>query len=147
MKNWEIEILRKLRNERTTYASMIEYCAQNKLILNNNIEQILNDNGMNFYPVCGSFVTYYDKDGNEIDEAKFLDLMNAGEDVREEAEEIYQQFIISEDAADYLARYTNELVLYSEEADLYLLCVKHWGTSWDYVPANWREVPEEADEE
>ena len=47
--------------------------------------------------------------------------------------EVYQYYIISESGAVFLAVYTDELVYYHEDLDMYLWCVTHFGTSWDYV--------------
>lgn len=47
--------------------------------------------------------------------------------------EIYQDYIISEQGANFLARYTNEIVYYNAELDIHLWGVTHYGTSWDYV--------------
>ena len=38
--------------------------------------------------------------------------------------------------ADILKRETNEIVLYNAELDMYVWCVTHCGTSWDYVLTN-----------
>lgn len=47
--------------------------------------------------------------------------------------DIYQYYIISDNGADILKQYTNEIVYYNEELDMYIWCVTHWGTAWDYV--------------
>lgn len=47
--------------------------------------------------------------------------------------EVYQYYIITDSGADFLKRYTNELVYYHENLDMYLWGITHWGTSWDYV--------------
>lgn len=59
-----------------------------------------------------------------------------GEVVDEETEdyvEIFQYYIIDDNGADILMRETNEIVFYSEDLDMYLWGVTHYGTSWDYV--------------
>lgn len=48
-------------------------------------------------------------------------------------DDIYQEYIISGGAFDFLERYTNEIVYYNQDLDIYLWCVTHFGTSWDYV--------------
>ena len=48
-------------------------------------------------------------------------------------EEIFQYFIISDNGAEILKDYTNEIVFYNETLDMYVWGVTHWGTSWDYV--------------
>ncbi len=48
-------------------------------------------------------------------------------------EEIFQFFIISDNGAEILKDYTNEIVFYNESLDMYVWGVTHWGTSWDYV--------------
>lgn len=47
--------------------------------------------------------------------------------------DIYQTYIISESGYQFLNRYTDEIVYYNEELDLYLWGITHFGTSWDYV--------------
>ena len=56
-------------------------------------------------------------------------------EVLEEAhyEEIYQYYIISDNGAEILKDYTNEIIFYNEALDMYVWGVTHWGTSWDYV--------------
>ena len=48
-------------------------------------------------------------------------------------EDIFQYFIISDNGAEILKDYTDEIVFYNEELDMYVWGVTHWGTSWDYV--------------
>ena len=47
--------------------------------------------------------------------------------------EVYQYYIISDGGARLLSEYTDELVFYNEELDMYLWGITHFGTSWDYV--------------
>lgn len=47
--------------------------------------------------------------------------------------DIYQYYIISEAGCEFLARFTDEIVYYNESLDIYLWCITHFGTSWDYV--------------
>lgn len=47
--------------------------------------------------------------------------------------EVYQYYIISDSGASFLEEYTDEIVYYHEELDMYLWGITHWGTSWDYV--------------
>ena len=39
----------------------------------------------------------------------------------------------SQSDVEYLEKSFNLLFTYSELLDKYILCVDHWGTSWDYV--------------
>ena len=48
-------------------------------------------------------------------------------------DEIFQYFIISDNGAEILQYWTNEIVFYNEELDMYIWGVTHWGTGWDYV--------------
>jgi len=50
-----------------------------------------------------------------------------------EDDEVFQWYIISEQSADLLVRWTDEIVMYNEDLDLYVWGVTHYGTSWDYV--------------
>ena len=47
--------------------------------------------------------------------------------------EIFQYFIISDNGAEILKDYTDEIVFYNEALDMYVWGVTHWGTIWDYV--------------
>jgi hypothetical protein len=71
---------------------------------------------------------YYDENGNEITRDEYEE--NGGDC---EYYDIYQCYIISASGAQILADYTNEIVWYNDELDLYVWGVTHWGTSWDYV--------------
>lgn len=46
---------------------------------------------------------------------------------------IYQDYIISESGYEFLKEYTDEIVFYNEELDVYVWGITHYGTSWDYV--------------
>lgn len=46
---------------------------------------------------------------------------------------ICQHFVISRYGFGVLREYTDEIVYYCDELDLYLWAVTHTGTSWDYV--------------
>lgn len=146
MEKWRIEFLEKMHDERADYKSMIDFCCDS-LVLNNYIQKELEQAGFYFDTYCGDYYAYYNADGDEITREKFEELEELGEDCKEYIDDIYQQFIISAQDADRLRDYTNELVLYCEQLDLYLLCVKHWGTAWNGVSANWKDVSEMADEE
>lgn len=56
--------------------------------------------------------------------------------------EAFQYYIISSTGAEILRRWTDEIVYYNEDLDIYLWCVTHYGTSWDYVLTN-IEIEEE----
>ena len=47
--------------------------------------------------------------------------------------EVYQYYIITNHGYDILSRYTDEIVYYHEELDMYVWGITHFGTSWDYV--------------
>lgn len=142
------ENLTKLRKEKTTYDQMIDYCCDN-CIMNNYIVEELQKKDIFFETYCGSECTYFNKDDEEITEEEYYRLEN-NEDFTGayyEYDDIYQYYIISSYDAERLSDYTNELVIYNNDLDLYLLCVKHFGTAWRGVPANWKEIEEEEEEE
>ena len=47
--------------------------------------------------------------------------------------EIFQDYIIDYEGYKFLEEHTDEIVLYNDRLNLYLWCVTHFGTSWDYV--------------
>lgn len=106
-----------LRSERDSYDKMIEFCCDS-LIMNNDIINELSSAGFVFDTYCG--VEYDDETDEYVD--------------------VYQLFIIGEEDAERLARYTEELVYYCESLGLYILGVSHCGTAWCCVSANWKTV-------
>ena len=50
-----------------------------------------------------------------------------------EYRDIYQYYIISDDGYEFLSDYTDEMVFYNENLDMYVWAITHFGTSWDYV--------------
>lgn len=57
-----------------------------------------------------------------------------GFDVEEEIfYDIYQYYIITYRGANVLRMYTDEIVYYHEELDMYVWGVTHYGTAWEYV--------------
>ena len=128
-KNWQ-----KIRIEtHPTYRQMVEFCSEH-VILNNYIVPELAKKGYLFETYCGEEETYYNEDGEEITREEYEEQeVNGAYSVYDE---VYQYYII--DSPDRFEMYTNELIIYNEELDLYILCVKHYGTSWDYVSANWK---------
>lgn len=55
------------------------------------------------------------------------------DDETEEYSEVFQWYIISDNGAQILKDYTNEIVYYLPLLNCYVWGVTHWGTSWDYV--------------
>lgn len=133
------EFLKELREKRTTYKDMIDFCCDS-LIMNNYIIQELAKKEIYFDNYCGSECYYLDNNGNEIT-SKQAEEMNFDE-YCEEYYDIYQYFIIDGQAADRLAEYTNEIVFYNSDLDMYILAVTHFGSSWTIVPSNWKELDE-----
>lgn len=76
----------------------------------------------------------------EIDEEEAAEEIQELEEEIEELEneenypdEIFQYYIISDNGAEILKQYTNEIVFYNSELDMYVWGVTHYGTSWSYV--------------
>ena len=108
---------------RISYADLV---APFSVILANDLMQKTYDIG--FWKIAnGSEVSYYDKDGNELED------INDVEDYTEEYNEYYQYYVVEPDFVLMLQEFTNETVWYNEELDLYVWGVQHWGTSWRYV--------------
>lgn len=49
---------------------------------------------------------------------------------------VFSDYIISRNGYVILRDYTDELVFYNEELDIYVWAVTHYGTRWDYVLTN-----------
>lgn len=61
------------------------------------------------------------------------EVVNGCEENEEGYCEVYQYYIISEFGAVLLKEYTDELVYYHSELDMYVWGITHFGTGWDYV--------------
>ena len=109
---------------------------------------------------CGNEISEYGQKHNRLDYATFAkafdavlnnnifnmgweigngwELVNGSEfdEETEEEKEIFQWFIVSDNGAQMIQDYTNEILYYHEELDIYLWGVTHYGTSWDYVLMN-----------
>lgn len=97
------------RTNRVSYKRLIDRISYNRYLLNNAPE--LSDYDLEF--VCG---TDYDEETDSYTE-------------------IYQYFLIDLCIdEDDLKKLENEIIIaWSEKLDNYILCVDHFGTSWDYV--------------
>lgn len=65
--------------------------------------------------------------------------LESGTDYDEENDyyyDIYQWYIIDNRGAELLKEYTDEIVYYDSELDVYVWGVTHYGTSWRYVLTN-----------
>jgi len=47
--------------------------------------------------------------------------------------EIFRYYIVSERGAELIQEYTDDILFYHEELDIYLWGVTHFGSSWDHV--------------
>lgn len=61
-----------------------------------------------------------------------LDFDYEEEEIIEEPE-VFQWYIVSDSGAQIIQDYTNEILYYHDELDIYLWGVTHGGTGWDYV--------------
>lgn len=138
MDNWTKEFIKEIQENRKDYKSMIEFCCDD-LILNNYIVSELSNKGFYFDTFAG-YDYYYENSNGEILSPEEYEKIEDQEDYEEIYEDVYQYFMIDSAAAERFATYTNELIIYNDDLDLYLLCITHCGTGWDYVPANWKIV-------
>ena len=77
------------------------------------------------------FDAAYDKIEEQISELE--DQIEDLENEQNAEPEIFQYYIISDEGADILKNWTDEIVFYNEYLDMYVWGVTHCGTSWDYV--------------
>lgn len=61
------------------------------------------------------------------------EVVNGCEENEEGWYEVYQYYIITEFGAVLLKEYTDEIVYYHDELDMYIWGITHFGTSWDCV--------------
>ena len=102
---------------------------------------------------CGNEISAYGQEHGFLDYATFTKAFDAvmnnniigmfddwqlvnGSDYDEENDEyteVFQWFIVSDNGARMIQDYTDEILYYHEELDIYLWGVTHYGTGWDYV--------------
>lgn len=103
-------------------------------------------NHLSYYDMINYFVDDYILNNDVINyEVDYWELYS-GRDYDEEDDyyyDIYQYFMISEDDARRLADNTNEIIYYNSNLNIYLLGVTHFGTSWTYVPSDFKLVKED----
>lgn len=128
-------------------------------VLNNNI--IKNTSDIGYWDIENGSEEYYeDNDGNiytysekeerveeleakieELEERETEEAEAQIDEIREDIEalenahykDIYQYFIISDNGAQILKDYTNEIVFYNDVLDMYVWGVTHFGTAWNGV--------------
>lgn len=86
-------------------------------IINNNI--IAKTQGIGYWECVNGSEYYETEDENGI--------------ISDESYDIYQYYIISQYGFEILQQFTDEIVLYNEELNMYVWGVTHYGTSWDNV--------------
>lgn len=129
----------------TNYSVAVNWC-HNALVLCNNIPNIDDSVWDNFEPVNDlGYEPEYDEDGNEINpkcpecgaemEQRGPNMVCSECDYGDDQVEIYQWYITdcSKWDMEYLRDTFGLLFTYSDMLDCYILCVTHFGTSWDYV--------------
>lgn len=78
----------------------------------------------------GTDKRYYNSNGDEISEDEYFD---SEEECDFNYLDVFQYYIIPEYAAEFLKEYTDEIIYYNEQLDVYLWGITHFGTSWDNV--------------
>ncbi len=113
---------------RITYSTLADYVGS--LVLCNNMESRMYET-MDLE--SGETETYYNEDGDEITRKEYEELEDKGEPCSSEPIDIYQYYIINSSGAEFLKQYTDEIVFYDNELNIYVWGITHCGTSWDYV--------------
>ena len=112
-----------------SYRTIINYFAGDIVLCNNivEIDPTVYDNLLELEEE-----KYYNEEGEEITEEEYYEDENAYSE--KEEHEIFQWYLCN------LTSYEEEqlqkagiILSYSEKLDLDVICVDHWGTSWDYV--------------
>lgn len=107
---------------RLDYASMVDWCTDGSMVSLH----------VSPWKMAEDWELQYESDDDDNDEDE------NDEDEDDEDEEVFQWFIIGNNSARYFLKFTNELIYYSEELDMYLLGVDHWGTPWSGVMTEWK---------
>lgn len=119
---------RELKNGFITYRTLADYVGD--MVLCNNMQDRMYET---MELESGEDREFFDSDYNEIDRETYEKMEENGEEVHEQPIDIYQYYIISGSGADFLQNFSNEIVYYDSELDIYVWGITHFGTSWDYV--------------
>lgn len=145
------------KNGRLDYATLAKSF---DAVLNSNIMKVTanigfwkTENGSEEYyeDTNGNIYTYEEKEERiEVLEAKIekletfirtAEIEEEIEEIQEDIEalenahydEIFQYYIVSDEGARILKEWTNEILFYNEELNMYVWGVTHYGTSWSCV--------------
>lgn len=112
-----------------SYRTIIDYFIGD-IVLCNNIIDI--DESVYYNMYDEQETKYYNENGEEITEDEYYEDDNAYSE--EETHEIYQWYLcnIGDWEKEQLQK-AGVILSYSDKLDCDVLCVDHWGTSWDYV--------------
>ena len=80
-----------------------------------------------------------------IEDYSIYDNMEYERNENDEGEypDIYQWFIVEPDDYWFEQYKDNFIMTYSDKLNVWILCVDHWGTSWDYAATNVKIIEEE----
>ena len=119
-----------------SYRTIVEYFVGDIVLCNNIVEVdpsvydnlLLEDN-----------TKYYNEDGEEITEDQYYEDNNAY--CENDTPEIFQWYLCNVSSYEKeQAEKAGLIFSYSDKLDCDVLCVDHWGTSWDYVLTNCKLV-------
>lgn len=111
----------KMYNEKVFGYKVSQYGLENGYLDYYTLSKIVGDSILN--NVLIPYIGYYE-----------WELVNGYEENEEGYyEEVYQYYIITDSGAQFLQDYTDEIVYYHPELDMYVWGITHFGTSWDYV--------------
>ena len=114
---------------RASYRTIIEYFCGDIVLCNDIIEQ---DESVYDNMIQEDATKYYNENGEEISEDEYYEDDNAY--AENNTREIFQYYLCN--LSDYEKEQLQKagvILSYSNMLNLDVLCVDHWGTSWDYV--------------
>jgi hypothetical protein len=65
--------------------------------------------------------------------ADFVECVHGEEMDGKDYKDVYQYYIVSDNFAEYIKQFTDEILYYHNELDLYVWGITHFGTSWSSV--------------
>lgn len=132
----------ELENKRASYRTIVETFIGDILLCNNICEV---DSSVYDNMILENNTKYYNENGEEITEDEYYADDNAYCD--NSTPDIYQYYLCDVHCKEELEKY-GLLFSYSDMLNLDVLCVDHFGTSWDYVLTDcpifetWEELEE-----
>ena len=129
----------KMQEKVKTYKDLVEWFHIQRVLCNNMGKRLWDTMSVSSEVDTLKAIEYSEDEFEENEDLK--EEFDSYEDYVENCDyyDIYQWYIIDDYSARMLLEYTDEIIFYDDELEVYVWGITHFGTGWDYVPfSNWK---------